>query len=83
MRNERIAPDGKLDPEWELLFMEYPRRFMIGVDTFSTSRWRHFGEYIAETRHWLDQLPPDIAHRISLQNASNLFGPSDSGNTQE
>jgi hypothetical protein len=83
MRNERIAPDGKLDPEWELLFMEYPGRFMIGVDTFSTSRWRHFEEYTRETRHWLAQLPPDIAQQIAYQNASNLFLPGNSEGTPE
>jgi len=79
MRNERIAPGGILAPEWELLFMEYPGRFMLGVDTFSTSRWQHYGEHVGETRHWLAQLPQDIAHRISQQNASNLFCPSASG----
>jgi hypothetical protein len=83
IRNQRIAPNGVLDPEWELLFMEYPGRFMIGVDTFSISRWQHFGEYTGETRHWLDQLPPDIARRISLRNASNLFFPPGSGGTPE
>jgi hypothetical protein len=56
---------------------------MIGVDTFSTSRWRHFGEFTRETRHWLDQLPQDIARKIGNQNASNLFFPPASEGTTE
>lgn len=46
---------------------------MIGVDTFDTDRWRHFGDYIEDTHHWLQQLLPEIADRISLKNARSLF----------
>ena len=33
VRDERIAPNGELDPDWENLLWEYPDRFLIGVDT--------------------------------------------------
>jgi len=75
MRNERIAPNGNLNPEWELLFMDHPNRFMVGVDTFSSNRWQTYGAIIEETDLWLNQLPPEIKNRISHQNARKLLLP--------
>jgi predicted TIM-barrel fold metal-dependent hydrolase len=74
MRNERIAPWGELAEEWELLFLEHPDRFMVGVDTFSSQRWLSFDRVTQETQDWLAQLPEDIASQIAFDNAANLFG---------
>jgi len=76
MRNERVAPSGILNPEWELLFMDHPDRFMVGVDTFSSNRWRTYSKLIEETRWWLNQLPPEITARIRQKNARELFMPA-------
>ncbi|OOG27114.1 amidohydrolase [Thioalkalivibrio denitrificans] len=76
MRNERIAPDGRLDPDWAELFTRFPDRFMVGMDTFSVNRWQRFGELIDETRHWLRQLPPEVAEAMAWRNAQRLF-PTD------
>jgi predicted TIM-barrel fold metal-dependent hydrolase len=73
VRNERIAPDGELDPEWENLLWEYPERFMVGVDTFSIERWRQYGIVATRIRKWLSQLPEDIASGIAHDNAANVF----------
>jgi len=75
MRNERIAPDGILNPEWELLFMDHPDRFLVGVDTYSSNRWQTYGALIEETGLWLNQLPPEVKARISHQNARKLLLP--------
>lgn len=73
MREERIAPAGQLDPDWMVLLMELPDRFLVGVDTYSTDRWRRFGQLTGQTRGWLDQLPGEVADRIARGNAQRLF----------
>lgn len=75
MRNPRINPDGQIDDAWFELFLNHPDRFMIGVDTFSASRWTRFTEVMDQTRAWLDQLPADVARAIAFDNAERLFPP--------
>jgi hypothetical protein len=74
VRDGRIAPGGRLDPEWELLFIEHPDRFLVGVDTFSANRWETYGEVAGEIRGWLAQLPPEVAEALACRNAARLFG---------
>lgn len=33
-----VAPDGTLGPEWRTVFMRHPDRFVVGTDTWVTSR---------------------------------------------
>jgi predicted TIM-barrel fold metal-dependent hydrolase len=73
VREERIAPDGELDPEWEILLWEHPERFMVGVDTFSIERWKQYGVVATRIRNWLSQLPDDIASGIAHDNAAKVF----------
>jgi predicted TIM-barrel fold metal-dependent hydrolase len=73
VRDERIAPDGELDPEWESLLWEYPERFMVGVDTYSVERWQRYGVVATRIRNWLSQLPQDIASGLAYDNAANVF----------
>ncbi|MBE0510654.1 MAG: amidohydrolase [Gammaproteobacteria bacterium] len=73
MRNERIAPEGRLTEDWYELFMEHPDRILLGMDTFSLNRWQGYGTWAAETRHWLAQLPDDIAAMLAWENAEGLF----------
>ncbi|MBD3619410.1 MAG: amidohydrolase family protein [Chromatiales bacterium] len=73
VRDGRIAPDGRLDPAWEQLFLEYPARFLVGVDTFSTGRWGDYGDVAATIRRWLAELPPEVAAALACGNAARLF----------
>lgn len=73
VRDERVAPGGVLDPEWAALLMEYPDRFLVGVDTFSTDRWLRFGPVTERIRAWLAQLPPEVAQALAHRNAQRLF----------
>lgn len=73
VRDDRIAPHGRLDPDWELLLLEYPRRFLVGVDSFSPQRWERFPEVNARIRDWVDQLPTDVASAVRCENAARLF----------
>ena len=73
MRDERIAPDGIIDDDWYELFVTYPNRFMIGVDTYSTARWHMFNSAVGTVRNWLAQLPDEIALQIAYDNAAKLY----------
>jgi hypothetical protein len=73
VRDERIAPNGILRDDWYELFMRYPNRFMVGVDTYSLSRWHAFDTTVASIRRWLGELPDDVAGRLAYGNAATLF----------
>jgi hypothetical protein len=76
VRDQRIAPEGVLRDDWYELFVRYPDRFMVGVDTYSLSRWHAFDLAVANIREWLQQLPADVARRLAYGNAAVLFEAS-------
>lgn len=73
MRDERIAPNGEIADAWYELFVRHPDRFMVGVDTYSLSRWHDFENAASRIRNWLALLPDDIASRLAYQNAAAFF----------
>ncbi len=68
-----VAPGGVLDPEWRAVFLRHPDRFMVGTDTWVTSRWEVVGDYMRDVQVWLRQLPPEVAERIAFKNGDRLF----------
>lgn len=76
VRDGRIAPNGRISDDWYDLFIRFPGRFMVGVDTFSPSRWHHFDAAVATIRNWLAQLPDDVAKQLAYDNAAAFFGKS-------
>lgn len=75
VRDERIAPDGHLLPEWRALLMAHPTRFVVAVDTFSAHRWGRYGELTTHIRQWVNRLPPPVQERLLWRNAEALFEP--------
>jgi len=73
VRDERIAPNGIIKDDWFELFIRYPDRFMVGVDTYSLSRWQNYHSVVTRTRKWLTQLPDNIAQQLAYKNAAALF----------
>jgi predicted TIM-barrel fold metal-dependent hydrolase len=73
VRDDLIAPDGKLDSKWEDLLLEYSDRFMVGVDTYSPNRWSEFDSVVRQIRGWLVQLPKDVALDLAYRNANRLW----------
>lgn len=73
MRSERLNAGGLMSLDWQDLLIEHADRFLVGVDSFSATRWREIGQHAAEIRNWLGQLPPDVAERIAFGNAERLF----------
>ena len=71
-----VAPGGTLDPEWRAVFLRHPDRFMVGTDTWVTSRWETLVEGLQAIRGWLRELPREVAEQIAHRNAERLFiGP--------
>src|SRR3989475_3577751 len=70
-----VAPGGTLDPEWRALFVRHPDRFMVGTDTWVTSRWESVRPATEGVQQWLLQLPRDVAEQIAYKNGDRLFPP--------
>src|SRR5207244_11237278 len=68
-----VAPGGTLDSAWRAAFMKYPDRFMVGTDTWVTSRWETLRETMQAVQDWLAQLPRDVAEQIAYKNGERLF----------
>ena len=68
-----VAPGGTLDPEWKALFTRKPDRFLVGTDTWVTSRWEAVRDATAAVQNWLRQLPRDAAEQIAYRNGDRLF----------
>jgi len=73
MRDERIAPDGVIADDWYQLFVSYPDRIMIGVDTYSDARWREYESAVITIRNWLAQLPDEVTLQLAVNNAARLY----------
>jgi Amidohydrolase len=68
-----VAPGGTLDPEWRAVLLRHPQRFMVGTDTWTTSRWQEVAGGMQFIRGWLGQLPREVAEQIAYGNAERLF----------
>ena len=68
-----VAPGGALDPAWRALLVRHADRFLLGSDTWTTSRWGEVVGMAAEARRFLEQLPPDVADKIARKNFDRLF----------
>ena len=68
-----VASGRKLDPEWRAVFVKYPDRFMVGTDTWVTSRWEVMRDYHRDVQTWLAQLPREVAEAIAWKNGERLF----------
>ncbi|MCZ6843673.1 MAG: amidohydrolase family protein [SAR324 cluster bacterium] len=73
-RASEIMPGATLDPAWRRLLLAHPKRFMIGSDSYTNSRWRVYGAILAGHRAWLDLLPREVSQAIAHGNAVRVFG---------
>jgi predicted TIM-barrel fold metal-dependent hydrolase len=74
LRGGDIALGGQLDPEWRRVILKYPDRFLMGTDTWVTSRWPEYIDLVEEHRNWIKQLPPEVAENVAFRNAVRIFG---------
>ncbi|MEO7244530.1 MAG: amidohydrolase family protein [Rubrivivax sp.] len=68
------ASQGKVDPAWRAVFLEFPDRFLVGTDTFTPERWHFVVEHANWSRQWLADLPAEVAERLAWKNGDALFG---------
>ena len=61
------------DSEWRALFERFPRRFMLGTDTYTPARWTQVAEHAGWARGWLAALPPELAQNLAYRNAEALL----------
>ncbi len=69
-----LEQNGSLNPQWKRLFLRYPDRFVLGTDTWVTSRWDDVPQLVAFYRRMLSELPADVAERIAYKNGLMMFG---------
>lgn len=69
-----LEQNGSLNPQWRRLFLRFPDRFVLGTDTWVTSRWDDVPQLIAFYRRMLSELPADVAERIAYKNGLMMFG---------
>jgi hypothetical protein len=67
---------GALLPEWLALLTKHSDKLMYGSDYYAnqTGNWFSYFGVIDRYRRIAGQLPPDVAARISWDNAAALFG---------
>ena len=68
------GPDGKLNPEWEKIVLDFQDRLMVGSDTWVNGQWDRYESIMASNRTWLSKLPRNVAEKIAYKNAERLFG---------
>ena len=71
---EILGSSGGLSPDWRQVIERFPKRFMVGTDTWVNSQWADYAGLIAINREWLAHLPRETAELIAYQNAERLFG---------
>jgi predicted TIM-barrel fold metal-dependent hydrolase len=83
-QNHPLTRDGEIKPAWLRLLNDFPDRFVIGGDQFivppairgegpALSFSRRAPITRAETRKFLEALPPDLARKIAYENAILLY----------
>ena len=78
MASSRPVEPGKgLKGEWIGVMRKFPNRFMVGCDQFflAPNMKRQIGPRSLEpTMRFFSQLPRDLASKIGVQNAADLYG---------
>lgn len=83
LRDDDVAPQGRLAPEWRALFVRHPDRFLLGTDTWAVHRWEDAVRVTHDrARRWLGELPPEVAEAIARANAERLFGKAEAAGTR-
>ncbi len=68
-----ITDSNGLTIAWREIFTEFPKRFVLGSDTWVNQRWDAYDQHMNDYRQWLGQLPEAVASAIAWRNAATLF----------
>src|SRR2546426_3174098 len=72
-----VAPGGRLDPEWRARFLRHADRFMVGTDTWATSRWEAVESSTRDVQEWLTGPPRGGAEKAPAGDRSLGFPAPD------
>ena len=73
LRYDMMDEEDNLLTEWKSLLEQYPERFMLGMDTYISTRWAFLSEHAQYAQHWLGQLNLTSAQLIAEGNIDRLF----------
>lgn len=73
LREGLVDDDNNLTEEWKQFLTDYQTRFLVGMDTYKPSRWAELPELAEYERHWLSQLPDNVAADIARNNLEQLI----------
>jgi hypothetical protein len=73
--NRLATREGGLNPAWRAVILEFPDRFLAATDQFHVSPRsdRRFPQHAFIARQVLDELPPEIARRIGMENPLRVY----------
>ena len=66
--------DGELAPEWKVLVLRHPDRFVLAFDNVWPEHWSE--KYVQQVELWrkaLGKLPDEVAHAVAHGNAERLW----------
>lgn len=66
---------GVLAPDWKILFIQHPDRFLLAFDNVWPEHWGDV--YLNQAIYWrkaFAALPPEVAHKVAHSNAETLWG---------
>jgi hypothetical protein len=71
---QEIFQNDRFLAGWDDLLKTHSDRFMLGIDTYTPSRWLDIPEKLRWNRTLLASLSPDVAKRLAYQNADTVIG---------
>lgn len=72
-KNPLVTRGGDLQPEWKAVIEAFPDRFLAAIDAVDPSHYNRYQAWVAELRHALSGLSPEIARRVAFENAERLL----------
>lgn len=72
-KNPLVTRGGDLQPEWKAVIEGFPDRFLAAIDAVDPSHYNRYQAWVAELRHALSGLSPEIARRVAFKNAERLL----------
>jgi len=65
---------GILRDEWSSILIKYQDRILFATDAHKAHRWKEYGKEVKRYLKLANQLPVEVARKISYLNAEKLYG---------
>jgi len=76
-RYNMLDDEQNLVTAWKSLLEQYPKRFILGMDTYIPRRWANLPQHVDYAQHWLDQLSGETKQLIAYKNIMRMFPVED------